>query len=149
MLTNLTTKREVAHYLNFRLGSQWYGLDVKNVIEVLHFVKLTELPNTGESLLGLMTLREHVLSVLDMRRLFNLTDVSFQLNTPIVAARSSKGMIGLVVDEVDQVATVNTDQLIAYKGPYVSQISSVARIGESLLLIIDPSILDKYVNVQT
>ena len=63
---------------------------MKNVIEVLHFVKVTELPSVGESLFGLMTLREHVLSVLDIRRFFNITDVSFHLNTPIVAAQRAE-----------------------------------------------------------
>ena len=37
---------EIQHYLRFRVGQEWYGVDIGSVIEVLHFMALTELPDS-------------------------------------------------------------------------------------------------------
>jgi purine-binding chemotaxis protein CheW len=128
---------ETRHYLSFRVGQLWYGVDVTNVIEVLHMLALTEVPAAETRILGLMTLRDKVMPVIDLRRHFGLPEPQFHLNTPVIAVHIAQSMAGLVVDEVDNVERVTADQLTAYDGPRIAQVSGVARTPERLLLLID------------
>ncbi len=123
--------------LCLRVGSQWYGIDVNNVIEVLHLVALAELPLKDSSVLGLMTLRDTVMPVIDLRSQFGMAERQFHLTTPIIAVRTPRGAMGLVADEVDNVERVAEEQLIAYEGPEITWVSRIARVAERLLLLID------------
>ena len=54
------------NYLTFRVGHEWYGVDISDVVEVTHLVTVTELPATTPDLLGLMTVRAHEGSATDL-----------------------------------------------------------------------------------
>ena len=128
-------------YLRFRVGNQWYGIDVDHVIEVLNFMMLTEIPGAAPDLLGMMTLRDMVIPVTDLRLRFGLSDVELAVDTPVIAVNTDHNPMGLVVDDVDDLATINTDQIASYQGndsPYVTQ---VARLDDGLLLLLDLSLL--------
>lgn len=103
-------------YLVFRVGSEWYGVSVDEVIEVLHMVALNEIPDPD--ILGVMTLRDRVINVVDLRRRFNLPEV-FKLDTPILVVHTAQGGIGLVVDEADDVVQVKPGDLTAYTAEFI------------------------------
>ncbi len=129
-------------YLSFRVGQQWYGLPVEAVTEVLHLIALAEVPTEEPYLLGLMTLREAVMPVVDLRRQFGFAEAPYALTTPILAVRAPRGAIGLVADEVDTVERVAEEQLVAYHGPAIARVSGVARASGRLLLLLDLAQLD-------
>ncbi|MBN1966681.1 MAG: chemotaxis protein CheW [Anaerolineae bacterium] len=152
-------------YLSFRVGQQWYGVDVGRVIEVLHMVALTELPAATPDVLGLLVVREVVMPVIDLRRRFGLTPKPLRLDTPIIALYSdglrpagsfqngaaqekqTSGPIGLVVDEVDDVIDVTAAQIAVYgdtDSPYVTQ---AARLPNRLLLVLDTALLRREVSI--
>lgn len=128
---------KIQHYLSFRLGSEWYGVDVNRVIEVLHLVALNEIPGTNT--LGLMTLRNQVMPVIDLRRQFGLPPAVPRLDSPIIAVQSPKGGVGLLVDEADDVQTVAAADILPYDSPYIKQ---VARFSNGLLLLLDVNTLE-------
>lgn len=149
--------KESRNYLSFRVGHQWYGVDVTQVIEVLQMLALIELPGAAPEVLGLMIVRETVMPAIDLRRLFGLSEFSLRLNTPIIAlwtdnsratmqvagkARKETGAIALVVDEVDDVEYVAAEQCSRYDGdsPYVM---GVARLEGRLLLVLDTMRLNR------
>lgn len=45
-------KGKLHNYLSFRVGHEWYGVSVNDVIEVLHLVALNEVP--ASNIMGLM-----------------------------------------------------------------------------------------------
>lgn len=128
------------HYLSFRVGREWYGVDVKDIIEVLHLVALNEFP--AEDILGTMTLRDQVLPVIDLRQRFGLPSADLTLSTPIIAVRTTKGGLGLVVDEADNVEHIPHDKIIPYESAYTHQ---VARLERGLLLLLDTDQLENSV----
>ena len=126
------------YYLRFRLGYEWYGIEVGSVIEVLHFMTLNELPTSRPDILGMMRLRELVIPVIDLRLHFHL-DAVYSLNTPIIAVNTQAGPTGLVVDEVNDLERVDESQITPhddYGSPYIL---GVARLPNSLLLLLEPS----------
>ena len=88
----------VQHYLSFRVGAQWYGIAVDAVVEVHYLMLLTELPRPRPNVLGMMTLRDTVFPVLDLRLYFGIPNPRYQLDTPIIALKTSSGILGLVAD---------------------------------------------------
>ena len=133
---------DLRHYLSIRVGQQWYGVDVNHIVEALHMLALAEVPAAEKNILGLMTLRDQVVPVIDLRQYFGIAEPAYHLTTPIVAVhlcsrREQQTMAGLVVDEVDNVETVSADVLAAYDGPPIAQVSGVVRTGERLLLLLD------------
>ena len=125
------------YYLSFQIGHQWYGVNVEDVIKVLHIVALTELPGVAKDVLGIMPLQEFVVPVVDLRIRFNLPNQSLRLDTPIIALHTAQGPIGLIVDDVDDVEEITeTSNYGETESPFVK---SVARLPDKLLLMLDTS----------
>lgn len=116
-------------YLIFRIGREWYGVPVGAVIEVLHMVALNEIAEAD--ILGVMTLREMVIPVVDLRRRFGLAG-EYRLDTPIIAVRTRRGSVGLVVDDADDVVYV--EQVTPYRAGCVS---GAARLQNRMIFVID------------
>lgn len=122
-------------FLSFRVGPEWYGVDVDYITEVLHLVGLTELPGTAPDVLGLLTLRDSVMPVVDLRMRFNLPDAPLRLDTPIVAMRTASGPLAVVVDDVDDVEIISG--VMDYQGDETHYIKGVIRQEEKLVLLLD------------
>jgi purine-binding chemotaxis protein CheW len=122
-------------FLSFRVGPEWYGVDVDYIMEVLHMVALTELPGTAPDVLGLLTLRDSVMPVVDLRLRFKLPDTSLRLDTPIIAMRTAKGALGIVVDDVDDVEIISG--IMDYQGDETRYIKGVIRQDDKLILLLD------------
>src|SRR5215213_6547359 len=95
-------------YLTVQIGGSWYGIPLSSIIEALHIVALADLPETDPDVLGLLTLRDHIMPVIDLRVRFHCQDTQLHMSTPIVAVRgpSSEQMVGFVVDDVDSVVVL-------------------------------------------
>jgi chemotaxis signal transduction protein len=118
-------------YLVFRVRQEWYAITVDSVIEVLHMVALNEIPEPG--VLGMMTLRNRPVKVIDLRQLFGLPNPDYKLDTPIIAVNTSQGAIGLVVDEADGVTQVTPDNVSLYDEEYIE---GVFRDQERMIFIV-------------
>lgn len=133
-------------YLCCCVGDEWYGIEVSEVIEVLHFVALHEVPRAEPDVLGLMTLRDSIIPVIDLRIRFGLATADLSLDTPIIAVNTPQGPVGLVVDDVDDVEQVEqlADQQVT-ESPFTI---GAAHLDNRLLLILDMSRLRETVAVE-
>ena len=128
---------EIQHYLRFRLGHEWYGIEVGAIVEVLQFMTLNEVPAPHPDVLGMMRLREAVVPVIDLRLRFGLT-ATYSVNTPIIVANTPSGPIGLVADDVDDLERVEESQVTAQDSGS-RYVTGVARLSNHLLLLLDVS----------
>jgi purine-binding chemotaxis protein CheW len=128
---------QTKYYLSFRVGQQWYGIDVDHVKQVLHFMELTELPGTSPDILGLLTLRDQIMPVVDLRRRFGLANAPLQLNTPIIAIDTDQGPLALVADDVEDVETVDHTRVSAEARPASPYVTGVFHTARGLLLLLD------------
>jgi purine-binding chemotaxis protein CheW len=135
----------VNKYLSFRVGSEWYGIIVDDIIEVLHFMMLTEIPTTSADILGIVVLRDMMMPVVDLRLRFKLPEARLRIDTPIIAVQTSQGMLGIVVDEVDEVEQVTeTVYQSQVHSPYIA---GIAKLAHRLLLLLDTELLRKQIAV--
>jgi purine-binding chemotaxis protein CheW len=128
-------------YLRCRVGREWYGIHTDSVFKVLQMVALTELPNSRPDVLGLLTLPDSVIPVIDMRRRLGVPDAPLRLGTPIVAVDTSRGTVGLVVDDADDIEMIDEAQIEAFTSEVSPYIVGIARCPDHLLLLLDISLL--------
>ncbi len=125
-------------YLTFRVGQQWYGVGLESVHQVLHFMELDEMPATAPDVLGMMTLRDLVMPVIDLRRRFGLPQAAINLDTPIIAIWTDGGEpIGIVVDDADTVEEISDSQIVPHSGGKSRYVAAVAKLTDRLLFLLD------------
>jgi len=107
------------HYLTFRVGREWYGMDVGAVVEVLHMLALNEVPD--KQALGVMTLREMIVPVYDLRQILGTDAARLALDTPIIAVHTPLGVRGFIVDEADDVTQVNAQETFEYTSGWIQR----------------------------
>ena len=95
--------------ITFRLGEREYATALADVREVVRLEGLVDLPGMAPPLAGVLDLRGTALPVLDLRpgpASGTRGDV-LVLESPTAAGRSAAGTIGVAVDQVRAVVTVD------------------------------------------
>lgn len=92
--------------LVFQLDGQRYALMIDVVQEIQQIVAFSEIPDVSPSIVGVINLRGQVVPVVDLRVLLGLERRAYDLQTPMIFCRTSRGIAALVVDEVEDVLEV-------------------------------------------
>jgi purine-binding chemotaxis protein CheW len=124
-------------YLTARIGEMWYGISLSSIIEVLHMVSLAELPEAEPDVLGLLTLRDHIMPVIDLRVRFHCQNMRLHVSTPIIGVRglSDGQMIGFAVDDVDSV--IRLDSATSIQASSFPYITGAVQLDSYVLLLLD------------
>ena len=93
-------EEETLQIIVFRLSQEWYGVEIRKVKEVIRVTKITYLPSSPEYIAGIVNLRGNILSVTDLKRIFNLPHEEPTEKTRIIAVELGILETGLLVDEV-------------------------------------------------
>lgn len=86
----------------FVINNTYYGLDIKEVREIITMQPVTEIPNSKKIIKGIINFRGNVLTLVNMTNLFDFessNDISKE--EKIIVLDSNK--IGIVVDEVTEI----------------------------------------------
>ena len=93
-------KEQMLQLVVFRLAHEWYGVEITKVKEVIKVGHVTYLPSSPEHIMGIVNLRGNILSVTDLKTIFNLPHEEPTEKTRIIAIESGVLETGLLVDEV-------------------------------------------------
>jgi len=93
-------------YLTFHLAGEDYGIEIRYVIEIIGIQKITEVPDMPTFIRGVINLRGKVIPVMDVRARFKLPDRDYDDRTCIIVVDVDGTEVGLVVDEVSEVADI-------------------------------------------
>jgi len=98
-------------YLTFHLAGEDYGVEIIYVIEIIGIQRITELPDMPDFVKGVINLRGKVIPVMDVRTRFRLPRRDYDDRTCIIVVNINDATVGLVVDEVREVASIPGDQV--------------------------------------
>ncbi|PLX48368.1 MAG: chemotaxis protein CheW [Desulfobulbaceae bacterium] len=98
-------------YLTFHLAGEDYGIDIAYVTEIIGIQKITEVPDMPEFIRGVINLRGKVIPVMDVRLRFAMAERDYDERTCIIVVDINGTAVGLVVDEVREVADIPEDQV--------------------------------------
>ena len=102
-------------FLSFNLDNELFAVDIVKVREVLDCIRITKVPRTPSSMLGVINLRGSVVPVIDMRRKFGMEQAEKTVNTCIVimevAMDDDSVVLGALVDSVQEVFELESSQI--------------------------------------
>lgn len=137
--TNLagTNKMEI---LLFGLGSgEKFGINVFKIKEVCHAGKITRTPNMPAGVDGIVSLRGHVMPVLNLANFMGISPT--ENHHTMMVAEYSNHILGFLVKEVDRIIRVDWDKVRATEGMLSDKGALITAITElpdgSLISILD------------
>lgn len=98
-------------FLSFRLAKQFYCLPITNIVEVAALPKVEALPDAPDAFLGIANRHGEILPILDLRIAFKTELQPISVSTLFIVTQYHQEMLGLVVDEVQQVIYVHPNSL--------------------------------------
>ena len=98
-------------FLTFVIGQACYGLDIKDVTEIIGIHKITAMPNMPPYIKGVINLRGNIIPVMDVRARFGLEDREYDDRTCIIIIDVDETLLGLAVDTVNEVLDIEHTQI--------------------------------------
>ncbi|MBI3610096.1 MAG: purine-binding chemotaxis protein CheW [Nitrospirae bacterium] len=131
--------------VSFKVDDKQYAIDITKIIEIIYYKKATPLPQSPEFIEGVVDLRNRVIPVLDLKKRLQLLSKTDRRPNHILIVRVHDKTIGIVVDEVQQVLSVDEGQIQApqhiFKGTGSKHLRGVCKVNEQLLFILSPDTL--------
>jgi purine-binding chemotaxis protein CheW len=104
-------------FLSFKIGSEVFAADVKNVLNILEMTKITKVPKAPVYMKGVINLRGAVLPVIDSRIKFGVEETEITSNTCIIVLELHLGsepvIVGAIVDSVKEVLEITDNEILA------------------------------------
>lgn len=98
-------------YIIFKIEDQFYGTDIKNIQMIERMKPIMRVPKAPSSIKGIMNLRGEIITVIDLRRLFDLKVQLPTDKTRIIIVKMEEATVGLIVDEVKEVINIQMEQI--------------------------------------
>jgi purine-binding chemotaxis protein CheW len=126
--------------VNFRLGDDLFAADIFAVERVLRYQTPRALPDVPAWIEGLIEYQKRVIPVVNLRRRFELAEREPAPDTRIVVLNARGDWIGIVVDSVVEVSTVDAGNVSTapsfFRGLAGEYLKGIVRRGEGQRLVI-------------
>jgi purine-binding chemotaxis protein CheW len=119
----------------FSLGTEEYALPIGTVSEIIRFTEPRTVASGAAWIRGVIGLRGKIIPVFDLAARMGLDTDSVPGKIVIVEAGS--GQVGVMVDDVEEVLTVSSEQLEPVPTANPESIEAIARIGDRLVILLN------------
>jgi purine-binding chemotaxis protein CheW len=127
-------------FCTFDVGDLFLGIEVERVQEVLRDSDITQVPTAPPSVRGLINLRGQIVTAVDLRTRFDLTDQRGEGSTVLVLDAGSE-LLSFVVDRARDVVEVDESSFEeppdTLKGEARRLIRGAYKLQNALLLVLD------------
>lgn len=128
-------------FMSFLIDDKYYGVELRHVLEIISIQSITTVPSTPNYVKGITNLRGRIVPVIEVRMRFGLETKPYDDRTCIIVLNIDEMYVGLIVDEVSEVVTVDEDMLsdlpefgLVSSNKYIK---SIAKLKDSLVLNLD------------
>ena len=95
---------DVEHgFLCFTLDGEEYGVDLHMIVQIVKPPPLTHVPRVGKHILGVISIRGAVVTLVDLRLLMGLAPSEWPRSARVLLVEMNEEQVGLLVDGVTQV----------------------------------------------
>ena len=95
----------------FRLAHETYGLESCHIREIYPLREFTPLPCTPSFVMGLVNVRGHLISILDLKRFFDLRVEQLDSNSQIIILQNNEMEFGVLADGLLGVQQITLESL--------------------------------------
>ena len=122
----------------FTLGAEHYALGIQQVQEIIRYSEPRSVASRADWVRGVISLRGGIVPVYDLAaRLGVPSELTEQSKIVIVEAGSETA--GVIVDGVEEVLTVEDEQMQDAPGADTTLIDSIAKVGNRLVVLLKAS----------
>jgi len=129
----------------FTLGEENYGIDIFQINEIIRLPEVTSIPRTENHMRGLVNLRGKTIPVIDLNKRFGQFSKEDGDDTRIIVVDSTDGVVGIVVDAVSEVITLEPNQIEPAPALVAGQdcqfVKGVAKTENGLITLIDLNLI--------
>ena len=131
-------------YMTFKSGSEYFGLEIQYVQQIIQFQAITKIPETEDYIKGLINLRGKIIPVVDVRVRFKQGECEYNDKTCILVIVVKDTTVGLIVEQIAEVAEIQKENILPPptigrndKGHH-KYVYGIAKVGNSVKLLLDP-----------
>ena len=132
---------ETVDVLAFVLDTEAYALPLADVREILKVPAITEVPRADPDVLGILSLRGTVVTLVDLRRRIGLPERPFDRRTRVLVVHRDAEPIGLLIDAVTEVVRLRREDIEdkpAVPGTrHAEFLAGVARPGGAMYVLLN------------
>ena len=128
---------ETKQYIVVQIGNEKYGIDINFIDNIVRMCKITRVPKVQSYFKGVMNLRGEIVPVMSIRKKMRLPDdVITDASRIIIIKLEEKGSIGIIVDEVKEVITLNMAE-VEKTTAKDSFINGIGKNGDELISLFE------------
>ena len=131
------TGEEYFEVLEFLLAQETYAIETNFVREVYPMTELTPLPCTPVFVFGLINVRGQILTVIDMKKLFDLPEKGITNLNKVIVVRKDAMELGILADEIIGIRNIPVSELqpplLTMTGIHAEYLKGVT--GERLIVL--------------
>jgi purine-binding chemotaxis protein CheW len=121
----------------FSLGAEEYALPIAAVHEIIRFAEPRSVASEVAWIRGVIGLRGKIIPIFDLAARLELAG-SDRAPGKIVILETGGGQVGVMVDDVEEVLTVDSAQLEPVPTASTDRIEGIAKIGDRLVILLNP-----------
>lgn len=136
---------EEVQLVSFFLDNEEFALDIEYVREIIRYPQIVQVPNVPSYIKGVISLRDRLLPVIDMRIMLDTGSAEVTDSTRVIVLEIDDIQVGLVVDKVNEVARIPRSTIFpppqTFTGEARDQLKGIARLdgGKRIIMLIDPT----------
>ncbi|MBN1655110.1 MAG: chemotaxis protein CheW [Deltaproteobacteria bacterium] len=124
---------EIKDFLAFALGEEHYALPLSSIREIMKLPYITEVPLAPANVIGIISVRGRVTTLIDMRRLLSMSELQPTSKSRVLLVSKGDEVIGLLVDRVLQVYRLTDNEIETASTMGGEQAAYVTGIGRPAL----------------
>jgi purine-binding chemotaxis protein CheW len=131
--------------LAFWVVDEEYAIDIVQIQEIIKVPTITEVPRAPAGVLGIISLRGTIVPILDLRVVLHLEPRPPTSQSRVLVLRGDGDPLGVLVDRVSSVVRIDREAIEpvprTMQREMTELLSGVGRIGERMLIVLEPTTL--------
>lgn len=123
----------------FTLGAEQYALPIEQVHEIIRYAEPRTVASSVEWVRGVISLRGRIIPIYDLAARLGISSEMSDQTKIVIVESGSKETAGVIVDDVEEVLTVDGTQFEEVPGADTALVESIAKVGDRLVVLLKPT----------
>lgn len=120
----------------FTLAGEQYALPIRQIQEIIRYTQPRSVASAENWIRGVLSLRGRIIPIYDLAARLSVTSEITE-QTKIVIVDTGSQIVGVIVDGVDEVLTIEDQQIDQAPGADTDLIDAIAKIDDRLVVLLN------------
>jgi purine-binding chemotaxis protein CheW len=102
---------QLVQIVEFMLAGEKYGIEAIYIREIFPLKELTPIPCTPPFIIGVINVRQQIVSVIDIKKFFNLPESGITELNKVIILKTDNMEVGILADSITGIASININRL--------------------------------------